>query len=276
MLLRKLPLYTVNAILAVFVLFFLWPFYWMLTGSVKALKVALQIPPEWFPAKPTLANYQLLFNKFPVWHWLYNSVFISVVATLLVLTTSAMAAYAFSKIRFKGSKWLFAAMIASMTIPHTVLLIPLFQMMNDLHLINTHWGVLLPIVGWPFGVFLLKQFMQTLPGELIEAAKIDGCSEWQTFLRVILPLSKPGLGVLAIFTFVNSWNDYVWQLIVLKDMKHFTLPVGVKVAQKVSDLEINYGVAMAGAVLATLPVLALFLYFQKYFTKGITMGALKG
>lgn len=276
MLLRKLPLYMVNAILAVFVLFFLWPFYWMLTGSVKALKVALQIPPEWFPAKPTLANYQLLFNKFPVWHWLYNSVFISVVATLLVLTTSAMAAYAFSKIRFKGSKWLFAAMIASMTIPHTVLLIPLFMMMNDLHLINTHWGVLLPIVGWPFGVFLLKQFMQTLPGELIEAAKIDGCSEWQTFLRVILPLSKPGLGVLAIFTFVNSWNDYVWQLIVLKDMKHFTLPVGVKVAQKVSDLEINYGVAMAGAVLATLPVLALFLYFQKYFTKGITMGALKG
>ncbi|WJH32801.1 carbohydrate ABC transporter permease [Paenibacillus sp. CC-CFT747] len=136
--------------------------------------------------------------------------------------------------------------------------------------------MLLPLVGWPFGVFLLKQFMQTLPGELIEAAKIDGCSEWQTFVKVILPLSKPGLGVLAIFTFVNSWNDFVWQMIVLKDMPNFTLPVGVKVAQKVSELEINYGVAMAGALLATLPVLALFLYFQKYFTKGITMGALKG
>lgn len=276
MTIRKMPLYVTNAFLAVFVLFFLWPFYWMLAGSVKQLKVALQIPPEWFPTKPTFANFQLLFNKFPVFHWLYNSLFISIVATILVVATSSLAAYAFSKITFKGSKWLFAAMIASMTIPHTVLLIPLFQMMNKLHLVNTHWGVLLPLVGWPFGVFLLKQFMQTLPSELIEAAKIDGCNEWQTFCKVILPLSKPGLGVLAIFTFVSSWNDYVWQLIVLKDMNNFTLPVGVKVAQKVSELEINYGVAMAGAVIATLPVLALFLYFQKYFTKGITMGALKG
>jgi multiple sugar transport system permease protein len=276
MMLKKVPLYMGNTVLTALVLFFLWPFYWMLTGSVKQLKVALQIPPEWFPTRPTFDNFYTLFAKFPIFRWLYNSLFISVTATLLVVATSALAAYAFSKIAFKGSKWLFAVMIASMTIPHTVLLIPLFQLMNKLHLVNTHWGVLLPVVGWPFGVFLLKQFMQTLPSELIEAAKIDGCNEWQTFLKVILPLSKPGLGVLAIFTFVSSWNDYVWQMIVLKDMNNFTLPVGVKVAQKVSELEINYGVAMAGAVLATLPVLVLFLYFQKYFTKGITMGALKG
>ncbi|WJH32800.1 carbohydrate ABC transporter permease [Paenibacillus sp. CC-CFT747] len=140
MLLRKMPLYAGNAILGVFVLFFLWPFYWMLIGSVKNLKVALQIPPEWFPLKPTWENYTTLFQKFPVVHWLYNSLFISVVATLLVVATSSMAAYAFSKISFKGSKWLFAAMVASMTIPHTVLLIPLFQMMNSLNLINTLWG----------------------------------------------------------------------------------------------------------------------------------------
>jgi multiple sugar transport system permease protein len=258
------------------VLFFLWPMYWMLIGSFKNLKVALQIPPEWFPLKPTLDNFRILATDFPLFRWLYNSMFISVMATLLVITVSALAAYAFAKVPFKGSKWLFAVMIASMSIPHTVLLIPLFQMMNKLGLTNSLWGVLLPLVGWPFGVFLLKQFMQTLPGALIEAAKIDGASEWQTFARVILPLAKPGIAVLGIFTFVNSWNDYVWQMIMLKDKLTYTLPVGVKIARQVQEVDINYGVAMAGALCATLPVLLVFLFFQRYFTQGITLGAVKG
>lgn len=248
----------------------------MLIGSFKQLKVALQIPPEWFPRQPTLENFKILVFDFPLFRWLYNSMFISVVATLLVITVSSLAAYAFAKIPFKGSKWLFAGMIASMSIPHTVLLIPLFQMMNKLGLTNTLWGVLLPLVGWPFGVFLLKQFMQTLPGALIEAAKIDGCGEWQTFSRVILPLAKPGMAVLGIFTFVNSWNDYVWQLVMLKDKLTYTLPVGVKIARQVQEVDINYGVAMAGALCATLPVLLVFLFFQRFFTQGITFGALKG
>ncbi|TMV52777.1 carbohydrate ABC transporter permease [Paenibacillus mesophilus] len=257
-------------------LFFLWPMYWMLIGSFKNLKVALQIPPEWFPLEPTLDNFRILATDFPLFRWLYNSMFISVMATLLVITVSALAAYAFAKVPFKGSKWLFAVMIASMSIPHTVLLIPLFQMMNKLGLTNSLWGVLLPLVGWPFGVFLLKQFMQTLPGALIEAAKIDGASEWQTFARVILPLAKPGIAVLGIFTFVNSWNDYVWQMIMLKDKLTYTLPVGVKIARQVQEVDINYGVAMAGALCATLPVLLVFLFFQRYFTQGITLGAVKG
>lgn len=257
-------------------LFFLWPMYWMLIGSFKNLKVALQIPPEWFPLKPTLDNFRILATDFPLFRWLYNSMFISVMATLLVIAVSALAAYAFAKVPFKGSKWLFAVMIASMSIPHTVLLIPLFQMMNKLGLANSLWGVLLPLVGWPFGVFLLKQFMQTLPGALIEAAKIDGASEWQTLARVILPLAKPGIAVLGIFTFVNSWNDYVWQMIMLKDKLTYTLPVGVKIARQVQEVDINYGVAMAGALCATLPVLLVFLFFQRYFTQGITLGAVKG
>ncbi|RKN70612.1 carbohydrate ABC transporter permease [Paenibacillus ginsengarvi] len=273
---RKIPVFAGNVVLWASTLFFLWPMYWMLVGSFKQLKVALQIPPEWFPKQPTLENFSILVFDFPLLRWLYNSMFISVAATLLVVVVSALAAYAFAKVPFKGSKWLFAAMIASMSIPHTVLLIPLFQMMNKLGLTNTLWGVLLPLVGWPFGVFLLKQFMSTLPGALIEAAKIDGCNQWQTFSRVMLPLAKPGLAVLGIFTFVNSWNDYVWQVVMLKDKMMYTLPVGVKIARQVQEVDINYGVAMAGALCATLPVLLVFLFFQRFFTQGITFGALKG
>lgn len=273
---KKSPIWGGHVILWVLTLFFLWPFYWMVSGSLKNLKVALQIPPEWIPVHPTFHNYTSLVKDNPVFTWFYNSMFISVVATLLVITVSTMSAYALAKIPFKGAKWLFTLMVAAMTIPHTVLFIPLFQLLNDLSLINSKWGVLLPVVGWPFGVFLLKQFMSSLPNELLEAARIDGCGERQIFFRIIIPLAKPGIGVLAIFTFVNTWNDYVWQVIVLNGEKMFTLPVGIKVAQKVSELETNYGVAMAGAMFATLPVLFIFLYFQKYFTEGITAGALKG
>lgn len=273
---KKSPIWGGHVILWALTLFFLWPFYWMVSGSLKNLKVALQIPPEWVPLHPTFHNYTSLLKNSPVFTWFYNSMFISVVATVLVIAVSSLSAFALAKIPFKGSKWLFTVMVAAMTIPHTVLFIPLFQLLNDIGLVNSKWGVLLPVVGWPYGVFLLKQFMSSLPTELVEASKIDGCGELQTFLRVILPLAKPGIAVLAIFTFVNTWNDYVWQVIVLNGEKMYTLPVGIKVAQKISELETNYGIAMAGAMLATLPVLAIFLYFQKYFTEGITLGALKG
>jgi multiple sugar transport system permease protein len=265
-----------NLFLGVCTLFFLWPFYWMLTGSFKNLQVAMQIPPEWFPLQPTFNNYVSLMVDYPTLQWLFNSLFISVVCTALVLLFSSLCAYSIAKIRFAGSNLIFGMMVAAMTIPHTVLFIPLFKLMNQLHLVNTLWGALLPMVGWPFGVFLLKQFIQTLPSELIESGKIDGCNEWQLFSRIIIPLAKPGLGVLAIFTFVNSWNDYVWQLIILSKKTMYTLPLGVKFASQVSEYGIDYGIALAGAMVAAIPILAIFLYFQKYFTKGITLGALKG
>ncbi|WP_135556990.1 carbohydrate ABC transporter permease [Paenibacillus cymbidii] len=265
-----------RAILYLCSLFFLWPFYWMVIGSFKNLQVSLQIPPEWFPLHPTFDNFRILLTDFPTLRWLGNSLFISTVCTVMVLTVSLLAAYSIAKLRFKGASIVFGTMVAAMTIPHTVLFIPLFKLMNQLSLTNTLWGALLPLVGWPFGVFLLKQFIQTLPGELMEAGRIDGCGEFQLFTSIIVPLAKPGLGVLAIFTFVNSWNDYVWQLIILTKRSQYTLPVGVKIAQQVTEFGINYGVAMAGAVFATGPILIIFLYFQKYFTKGITLGALKG
>jgi multiple sugar transport system permease protein len=265
-----------NGLLLLATTFFLWPFYWMVTGSLKNLTVSIQIPPEWIPLHPTMINYHTLFVDYSVMKWFFNSMLIAACASVLVLALSSMAAYAIAKIQFKAGPYLFALMIGTLTLPHAVMFIPLFQMMNQLHLINTYAAAILPIIGWPFGVFLLRQIMVTLPTPLIEAARIDGGSELLIFTRLILPLSKPGLAVLAIFTFVNAWNDYVWQLLVLTKENMLTLPVGVRVVQKAQEFHDNYGIAMAGAVLATLPLIALFIFFQKYFTKGITLGAVKG
>lgn len=265
-----------NLLLFLAALFFLWPIYWMLSGSLKNMKVALQIPPEWIPLHPTLENYKSLFLDHPVFRWFFNSVFISTLTAAIVILFSAMAAYSLAKIKFKSSKYIFGLMVGAMTLPHTLLFISLFKIISGVGLANSYLGIILPSLGWPFGVFLLKQFMQTLPGALIDSGKIDGCSEFGIFLKIILPLAKPGLAALAIFTFVNSWNDYAWQLIIIKDQNLFTLPLGIQIAQKMQEFETNYGVAMAGAVLATLPVLIVFLSFQKYFTKGITLGAVKG
>lgn len=264
-----------SGILMSVTLLFIWPIYWMISGSLKNLNVSMQIPPEWIPLSPTFDNFKELISKFPTIRWLFNSIIIAIITTILVLIVSSMAAYSLAKINFRGSKYVFGAMIAAMTLPNTILFIPLFKMMTSWHLLDTYAGLILPMLGWPFGVFLLKQFMQTLPTALIEASKIDGCSEIGIYTRIILPLAKPGLGALAIFTFVRSWNDYIWQTIILKSVSMYTLPLGVQIAQQL-QVGMNYGIAMAGATLATIPVLIVFLSFQKYFTKGITMGAVKG
>ncbi len=265
-----------NLVLLAITIFFIWPIYWMVTGSFKNLSVSMQIPPEWIPLTPTIENYAILLEKFPTLRWLFNSALTAVITTVLVLFVSSTSAYALAKVNFRGAKYVFGAMIAAMTLPNTILFIPLFKMMNSWNISDTYAGLILPVLGWPFGVFLLRQFMQTLPTTLIEASRIDGCSELGIYARIILPLAKPGLGALAIFTFVRSWNDYVWQTIVLKSENMLTLPLGIQIAQKVNEVEQNYGVSMAGAALATLPVLIVFISFQKYFTKGIMLGAVKG
>lgn len=265
-----------NILLILAAAFFLWPFYWMVTGSFKNLRVSMQIPPEWFPKAPSFDNYRHIFTDYPIGRWFGNSLIITLATTFLVLLCSSLAGYALAKIRFKSAKPLFILIVSAMSLPHAVLFIPLYQILIDFKLVNTYFGVILPAVAWPFGVFLIRQFIATLPSALIEAGRIDGCSEFGIYSRIILPLAMPGLAVLAIFTFVNTWNDYVWQLIVLTESKLFTLPLGIKIAQKTIETETNYGVGMAGAVIATLPVLAVFLYFQKHFTQGLTVGAMKG
>ncbi len=265
-----------SVILILAVLFFLWPTYWMVTSSFKNMKVSLQIPPEWFPVKPTFENFRYLFTKHPVLLWFFNSMAVSTLVAASVAIVSAMAAYSLAKINFKSAKPAFGVMMAAATLPHALLLVPLFKLISNMHIDNTYLGLLLPTLGGTYGVFLLKQLMQTLPSEIIEAGRIDGCTEFGIFWSLILPLSKAGLATVAIFSFVSSWNDYVWQLITLSEKTMYTLPLGIQMAQKLSEFETNYGVGMAGAVLATLPVLLVFIKFNKYFTKGITMGAVKG
>ena len=161
-----------------------------------------------------------------------------------------------------------------MALPKQVILIPLLREMSSLHLYNTIWAVIFPIVGWPFGVFLMKQFSEGIPTEMLEAARIDGASEARTFISVVLPMVKPGIGALAIFTFINSWNDYFMQLIMLSSTSNLTISLGIAKLQ--AENSTDFGLIMAGAALAAVPIIIIFLIFQKYFTKGIAMGAVKG
>lgn len=252
----------------------LLPLYWMVVTALQQPTLSVTFPPEWFPSNPTLINFQRFFARPSVLQWTTNSIFVSVAVTATQVLTCAMAGYAFAKKRFPGSNVLFYMYIASMMIPGQVTLVPLFLIMSKLNFLDTYWGLIIPGIAGPFGVFLMKQFLSTLPNSLIEAATIDGCGEWQIFLKVILPLSKAGLAVLAIFTFMGQWNEFLWPLIITNSAKMRTLPVGLALLQE--ELPMQYGLLMAAAAYAAIPMIIIFFMFQKYFLKGVTVGALKG
>ena len=260
-------------ILVLLALFFIFPVYWIVTGSFKDAITINARTPQWFPLAPTLENYVKLFKQ-PAFRWLVNIVVISVAAMLLTCLTAALAGYALAKKRFIGRKVLFTIIICAMALPKQVFVIPLLQEMNALGLADNLLAVILPTVGWPFGVFLMKQFCEGIPGEILEAARVDGANEAKTFITIVLPMVKPGIGALAIFTFINSWNDYFMQLVMLSSNSNFTISLGIATLQ--AETTVDMGLLMAGAALAAIPIIIVFLIFQKYFTKGITMGAVKG
>ena len=198
----------------------------------------------------------------------------AVMAMLLTCITASMAGYALAKKRFPGRALVFSIMICAMALPKQVILIPLLKEMSFFNLHDNIWSVILPTVGWPFGVFLMKQFSETIPGEMLEAARIDGAGEALTFVKIVLPMVTPGIGALAIFTFINSWNDYFLQLIMLSSRNNLTISLGIAKLQ--AEMSNDFGLIMAGAALAAIPIIAVFLAFQKYFTQGIAMGAVKG
>jgi multiple sugar transport system permease protein len=206
--------------------------------------------------------------------WMLNTVWMAVASMLLTCLTAALAGYALAKKRFIGRNLIFTLIVCAMALPKQVILIPLIREMSSLKLYNTLSAVVYPIVGWPFGVFLIKQFAEGIPGEILEAARIDGAGELKTFNTIVLPMIKPGIGALAIFTFISSWNDYFMQLIMLSSTKNLTISLGI--AKMQAENSTNFGLIMAGAAFAALPIIIVFLIFQKYFTKGITMGAVKG
>ena len=273
-----------------FAVFFLFPLYWIITGSFKTQADIRATSPVWIPSQWVLDNYTNLFTKrsAPLFElfgiagptvpaairWLVNTVFMAVVSMLLTCLTAAMAGYALAKKRFYGRTVIFSLIVCAMALPKQVILIPLVREMSALHLYDNIWAVIFPIVGWPFGVFLLKQFAEGIPTEMTEACRIDGASEWRTFTDVMFPMIKPGVGACAIFTFINSWNDYFMQLIMLTSNRNLTISLGIATMQ--AENSTDYGLLMAGAALASVPIIIVFLVFQKYFTKGITMGAVKG
>ena len=260
-------------ILIILALFFLFPLYWIITGSFKDQQAVISATPQFFPLNPVIGNYERLFQK-PAFLWLFNTVLICAASMILTCAVASMGGYALAKKNFTGNKLIFSIFICAMALPKQVILIPLLKEMAFLRLHNTLWAVILPTVGWPFGVFLMKQFSEGIPNEMLEAAKIDGAGETKTFLEIILPMVKPGIGALAIFTFISAWNDYFLQLIMLNDTNVLTISLGIAKLQ--TELSTDYGLIMAGAALGSVPIIVIFLIFQKFFTRGITMGAVKG
>ncbi|ATD56185.1 carbohydrate ABC transporter permease [Clostridium chauvoei] len=252
---------------------FIFPFYWIITGAFKDQAATIAIPPQWIPHNPTLQNWTDLARQ-PLLRWTFNSFFIAISTTFLVCLTSSLAGYVLAKKRFPGRHIIFWLLIIAMALPKQVIMVPLFNILTKLDWINSYKSLILPAVGWPFGIFLMKQFSETIPTELLEAAKIDGCSEIGIFKNIVLPIVKPGVGALAIFTFISSWNDYFMQLILIRSTAMQTLPLGIATMQL--EFTTNYGLMMAGAALASIPMIIIFLIFQKSFTQGITIGAVKG
>ncbi|MEE1441092.1 MAG: carbohydrate ABC transporter permease, partial [Christensenellales bacterium] len=260
-------------LLVVLAVLMIFPLYWIITGSFKDARTINSATPVWFPVNPTTDNYTRLFER-PAGIWMFNTVFMCVMSMLLTCVAAAMGGYALAKKRFTGRVVLFSVFVCAMALPKQVILIPLLKEMAFLNLHNTLWAVIFPTVGWPFGVFLMKQFSENIPGEMLEAARIDGAGEARTFVNIVFPMIKPGVGALAIFTFITAWNDYFLQLIMLNDMDVLTISLGIAKLQ--SELSTDYGLIMAGAALGSVPIILIFLMFQKFFTRGITMGAVKG
>jgi len=260
----------------VIALVMVFPVIWMLSTSFTRESEILSAIPHVFPSHPTIENYRQLFTKseeFPVVRWFLNSLGIACAVTFLVLTVASTAAYAFARLHFKGRDTLFFVVLATMMIPGQVSLIPVFLIVQKLGLFNNYGGIILPGLAGAFGVFLLRQFFIQLPMELEEAAFLDGANHLTIFLKVILPLSKPALATLAIFTFIGSWNDFVWPLIVTNDVNMRTLPVGLSIFQGRYTLE--YGLTMAAAAVTTVPMIVAFLIFQRRITEGIALQGLK-
>lgn len=272
---QKTTPYRIVSILLLIVLavLMIFPLYWIITGSFKDARTINSATPVWFPLNPTPDNYVRLFER-PAGIWMFNTVFMCVMSMLLTCVAAAMGGYALAKKRFTGRAVLFSIFVCAMALPKQVILIPLLKEMAFLRLHNTLWAVIFPTVGWPFGVFLMKQFSENIPGEMLEAARIDGAGEARTFVNIVFPMIKPGVGALAIFTFITAWNDYFLQLIMLNDMDVLTISLGIAKLQ--SELSTDYGLIMAGAALGSVPIILIFLMFQKFFTRGITMGAVKG
>lgn len=270
---RSLYLAAVYAILVVAAVISVIPFLYVISTSFKDTVALFSYPPEWIPKQPTLENFRSLVRDYPFVRWTVNSLIVASAVTVIKVFIDSMAGYAFAKMQFPGKDALFVVVLATLMIPFAATLIPLFLIVRDLGLTNTYAGLILPALASPIGIFMMRQFIETLPGDLENAARLDGCSEFAVYRKVILPLIRPGMVVLGIFTFMTQWTSYLWPLVIGTKPEMFTLTVGVQSLR--SLFTVNWGVLSAGAVLSMLPLVIVFLFLQRYFIAGSIAGALK-
>jgi multiple sugar transport system permease protein len=264
----------VNLLLGLCAALTIFPLAWMLSVSFMTPGEASHFPPPLLPAHPTLANYRELFAQAGIGRYFANSVMLAVAATALSMMFNVGAGYAFAKLRFRGRERVFKLLLGALVIPGQVAMLPLFLILKHMGLVNTYIGVLVPAAASIFGIFLVRQYALTIPDALLEAARLDGATEFRIFRSIVLPLLAPILVTLAIFSFLGSWNDFMWPLIVLTDKDLYTLPVALASLSRehVQDNEMM----MAGSVLTIFPVLLLFLAMQRYYIQGLLMGSVKG
>jgi len=267
----------ISALVVLIVLAVGWllPFLWAVATAFKTETDAASGDPSWIGASgPTIEAFTAILSQGNVYTWAFNSLWTSIAVTLITLTISALAAYAFSRLDFTGRRWLFVAIIASIVVPPQVLIIPLFYEMLAFNMIDTYWGLILPQVVAPAMVFILKRFFDAIPIELEDAARVDGASRFRIFWSIVLPLSRPILASVAIFVFIGAWNNFLWPFLVINDTTLMTLPVGLQTV--ISAYGVQYAQVMAQAVLAALPLIIVFIIFQKQIVKGVATSGFGG
>jgi multiple sugar transport system permease protein len=260
-------------VLCVFALMIVFPFIWMLFTSLKPESEIAVFPPRLLPQTWTFENYENVWTRIPFARLFLNSIVFAGGVTIISLLLDSMSAYALARLDFPSRTVIFYAILIALMLPFQVMFIPLFVTVHDLNLLNSYGGLVIPRATNAFGIFMLRQFFLTLPRELDEAARIDGCSEFSIYWRIILPLSGPAIATLAVFHFMYNWNDFLWPLLITSSLEMRTLPAGL--ALFVGSHVIEYGVVMAGAILALLPLLIAFLFAQRYFIQGIAMTGIK-
>ncbi|HEX7833777.1 MAG TPA: carbohydrate ABC transporter permease [Thermoanaerobaculia bacterium] len=270
----KTKSFWIHALLIFGAILTITPLLWMLSASLMPQGEATHFPPRLFPSRITFEHYVGLLTRLNLGRAFLNSLFVAIVATLFSLLFNSMAGYAFAKLRFPGRDKAFSALVAALAIPAQVAMLPLFLLLKSMGLVNTYMGVLIPYVTGIYNIFLVRQFMLSIPDDLLAAARIDGASEWRIYRSIVMPVARPVLATLAIFTFMSAWNDFMWPLIILTDSDRYTMPVAVASlsGEHFQDLELM----MASAVITIIPVLALFFVLQKQYIAGMMAGSVKG
>ena len=271
---RRLPLVLLYAALLLGALLSMLPLFWMVSASLMPAGDANSFPPHLLPRRITFEHYRSIFTRLDMGRYLVNSAIVATTVTIVSLLINAMAGYAFAKLRFRGRDRTFRLLATGLVVPVQVAMLPLFLLMKQMGLINTYWGVIIPSLASIFGIFLIRQYALAFPDELLDAARIDGAGELRIYFSIVLPTIAPVLATLAIWTFLTTWNDFMWPLIVLSDENRYTLPVALAnlVGEHVQDTELM----MAGSVVTTLPVLLVFLFLQRYYVQGVMAGSVKG